>query len=222
MGTLAARNKCVLKFMNDITIDKLSFPCQEFGFGDTEVLSQEDVAARVRQLLVPPKDGTRSPILVLFANKDFPKEVFASLGVDSSYWHKGIEPILRPMNSTVSRDLPSFSPDNRPGSSKYGRSRSRSPVKGGKFPPRRSSPVRSSAFWDDHKREKTSPVFSVDVREMFSTMTNRNLTHDFVIDHAISLGVPDVILDMDAPVEKRDKVWCAGNESRYVLGKSLS
>ena len=69
------------------------------------MLTREDVAKRVQEMFVPTKEKTQSPMMVMFANERWPMDVLAALGVNTSLWHRGIEPLLRPANSTISVSL---------------------------------------------------------------------------------------------------------------------
>ena len=178
------------------------------------MLTREDVAKRVQEMFVPTKEKTQSPMMVMFANERWPMDVLAALGVNTSHWHRGIEPLLRPANSTISVSLYGTG-----GNVKKERDRSRSPTRmqrTDRMSRRPRSPVHASTSTSSHLMPEDC-VFYVDVRSMYATMKKVSLINDFVLDGALDLGVAEVNLDNNLPVDKQTKVWCAGNESRYVL-----
>ncbi|KAF8274876.1 hypothetical protein EI94DRAFT_1711916 [Lactarius quietus] len=121
----------------------------EFRYGQSEVLKQTSIPARVRDLL-----RCEQPLVLLTYNEGAIRTLVGDLGIDTGHWTSGLESLLQSDSRDKFYRQPTQSESRR---------RSRSPRRDEKLDDkRRPSPSRGGA-----------PICIVDVRQMYVTLRRR-------------------------------------------------
>ncbi|KAI9437821.1 hypothetical protein BJY52DRAFT_1325281 [Lactarius psammicola] len=159
-----------------------------FRFGQSEVLKQTSVPARVQDLL-----RRKQPLVLLTYDEGTVRTLLGDLGIHTDDWTSGLEDLLRAPRSDPRdgkfRHQPTKLESRR-------RSRSRSPQRDEKsYDQRRPSPSRAG-----------TPVCIIDVRQMYVTLRRR------ITESTAPLAA--VATELGLPCD--DKSMCAGNESRLL------
>ncbi|KAI0273444.1 hypothetical protein BC834DRAFT_853839 [Gloeopeniophorella convolvens] len=158
-----------------------------FGHGTAEVLSQDGIARKLRDLLRP----ERRPTVLLVDGEAPTRALLESLGVDTDGWAFGLADLLR-------------NPEP-PRRSQYS----------GRDPRRRSrSPRRDERRHDERRRSppRAPPaVFVVDVRQLYTTLRQITGSRDALTRVAVALGLEADVDGMCAGNESRllAEMWTA-------------